>query len=215
MDELWRLAPHPPILEFIPKSFVEDLPRLHPGYPELHRYLWGRGISQLTYEHFNVRVNPCLPELAFCFTNIHGNVVGVVFRNIYDKKISGLKIEGVDLPKKAKKGAWFGLHLVDVSKPLLVCEGEIDCMLAYEHGFKNVVSPGGMSLTKQQARAIYNREILVGFDSDKAGEFGWKQVQRLWPNKKLRKIDWTPYKDVGEIKTIREFWNKIGEYGDV
>jgi len=209
LSEDWRLALRPILLDFIPKSIVWQFPLLNPGYPELHRYLRNRGISPLTYERFGVRVNPGLSELAFIFTNIHGNPIGMVFRNIYDKKISGLKIEGVELPKKAKRGAWFGMHLIDVSKPLLVCEGEMDAMLAYEFGYTNVASPGGMSLTKQQARAIYNKEILVGFDSDKAGNYGWEQVKKLWPDKRLTKINWSPFKDVGEIKNSRDFWRII------
>lgn len=112
------------ILDCVPPSIVEQFPPVSPDFPELHKYLESRGISEETYSRFNVRTGMEPSELGFCFTNILGNVIGMVFRDIYTKKINGLKVEGVDLPKKAKAGAFFGMHLVDIARPLLIVEGE-------------------------------------------------------------------------------------------
>ena len=191
----------------IPEIILREFPLLTPEYVEIHNYLASRGITQEAYKYFGIRVNPAENELAFCYSNILGNTLGIVFRKITEKKIIGLSVEGVELPKRAKLGAWFGTHLVNVTAPLLIVESELDCLRCYEFGFKNVVSPGGAQVTKQQVKALYNQEVLLGFDSDAAGKHGNNKLKNML--KRGRIINWAPYKDPGEINTREEFWSKI------
>jgi DNA primase len=218
-DDSWRMAPHPLALDFVPSAILNLFPKVTlDEVPEIHNYLRNRGISKLTYEHFDVRYNE-YKELVFVFTNILGNPLGLIFRSITEKKIRGLKIEclefaGISLPKKARAGAWFGMHLVNITEPLMIVEAEIDCMRAYEFGFTNVVSPGGMSVTKQQVRALYNKKIFIGFDSDEAGRTGTRQFINLLPkNTEKWIVDWgvVRVKDPGEIQYKKDFYKALSQ----
>ena len=211
----WRMAPHPLALDFVPTAIVNLFPRICPEkFPELDNYLRSRGISERTYKKFDVRASE-RGELVFLFTNLLNNVLGVVFRNISDKKIRGLKLEllelqGIQLPKKAKRGAWFGLHLIDITLPLLIVESELDVMKIHEWGHKNVVCPGGMSATKQQMKALYNKRLYVGFDSDKAGKEGMQLfLKNVNKDKEVWIVDWSlkGAKDPGDLTNSEDFYD--------
>ena len=211
----WRVAGSPPLLPFLPTPILKLFPLLNEySNPKLHRYLEGRGVSQEVYQRFAVRFNEW-GELVFSYTNLTANVVGLVFRNIETKKISGLKIpelseDGIELPKKARMGAWFGLHLIDVKAPLLIVESEICAMFSYQCGFKNVISPGGMGPTKAQIKAVPNRNIYLAFDSDSAGRQGMEQTtNRIGKTKRVWWVDWNldgNTKDPSDLQNAVEFW---------
>lgn len=216
----WRLSGVPPLLTFLPTPILNLFPLLSPeSNPKLHSYLKSRGISQKVYTRFGVRYNEW-DELVFPYTSIIGNTIGVVFRNIETKKISGLKIgplteDHIELPKKARMGAWFGLHLIDIAQSLLIVEGEIDAMFAYQCGFTNVISPGGMGPTKSQIGIIPNKVIYLGFDADEAGLHGMKQTTyRLGNQKRVWWVNWNVQgkgKDPGDLKTSYNFWNCLAK----
>lgn len=124
----WRLLPSPMGMGFLPHPLVEHFPLLSStvGGGTLHNYLtYHRGVSEASYKWFGVRTLREDPHvLVFPFTNLLGNVIGLVLRNVITKKIRSLAINDWELPSKGKAGAWFGLGKLDVSKPALVVEGE-------------------------------------------------------------------------------------------
>ena len=210
MKDNWRIAPHSKELPFIPTPIVESYPLLALSleHPELHNYLEGRGIGSPSYTRFGIRAGH-KGDLAFPFTNIHGNVMGLVFRNVVDKTIRGLHLtdleeEGFVFPSRAKTGAWFGLHLLNITDWVIVVEGEIDAMRVYDLGWDSVISPGGTGVSKQQAATIYNKKIYIGFDSDEAGKTGAKRLAKLWKDKRVKLIDWNVVgaKDPGELENV-------------
>jgi len=217
----WRLAGVPPFLTFLPTPILNLFPLLSArSNPKLHSYLKGRGILETTYKRFGVRFNEW-DELVFSHTSLVGRTIGIIFRNVETKKISGLKIpslteDGIELPKKARMGAWFGLNLLDIAQPLLIVEAEICAMFAYQCGFTNVISPGGMGPTKAQIKAIHNKTIFLGYDSDEAGRSGMEQTtNRLLkqdPDRIIYYIDWNRQgkgKDPTDLKTKENFWNCV------
>ena len=217
----WRLSGVPPLLTFLPTPILNLFPLLSPeGNFKLHSYLKSRGISQAIYTRFGVRFNEW-DELVFPYTSILNNVIGIVFRNVDTKKISGLKVpalveDGIGLPKKARMGAWYGLNLINFAQPLLIVESEICAMFAYQCGFTNVISPGGMGPTKAQIKSIPNKTIFLGYDSDAAGRSGMEQTtNRLLKrdlNRTIYYIDWNRQgkgKDPSDLKTKENFWNCV------
>lgn len=210
----WRMSPHPLCLDFVPTAIVDLFPRVsEEAFPELDNYLRNRGISERAYKHFDVRASEW-DELVFLFTSILGSVMGIVFRNIEDKRIRTLRLElleaqGIKLPKKSKRGAWFGLHLVNVAQPLLIVEAELDCAKVWEWDYHNVVSPGGMSATKQQMKVLYNKKIFLGFDSDPAGKEGTRLfLKNVDKSKEVWVVDWSLHeaKDPGDIISSEDFY---------
>lgn len=53
----------------------------------------------------------------------------------------------------------------------ILVEGYFDCIVPYQHGFRNVVASLGTSLTPDQVRILgrYTRNVLVNYDPDSAG----------------------------------------------
>jgi DNA primase len=54
----------------------------------------------------------------------------------------------------------------------IICEGQIDLIRCYEHGFKNVVAPQGTAFTEHHGRLLkrYADEVILCFDADGAGQ---------------------------------------------
>jgi twinkle protein len=62
------------------------------------------------------------------------------------------------------KPGLYGFDNTDPEKPLVICEGEIDCMIIYQAGFQNVVSVGaGANSLKELIEQ--NKTFLDSFDS--------------------------------------------------
>jgi DNA primase len=179
----------------------------------LHNYLVRhRGISEASYRWFGTRTVPGEPHvLALPFTNLLGNVVGLALRNVITKQVRSLAVEGWDVPKKGKMGSWYGLSTLRPNSPILIVESELCAMKAHTFGFTNVIAPGGVGITKAQAKAIPSgSQVLLGLDSDVAGRENTPHFRkRLGRGIRVRLVDWSPHKDVGDIETREEFWDKI------
>lgn len=208
----WRLLPVPTNLGFIPHPIVDQFPRLSPRH-SLHNYLLHhRGISEDSYRWFGIRTVPGDPHtLVFPYTNLLGNVVGLVLRNVITKEIRSLALEGWDLPKKGKLGSWFGLERLSAGRDILVVESELDAMKAHTFGFTNVIAAGGAGITKAQGKAIFSGScVFLGFDADKAGRDGILGFRRrVRRSVRVWTIDWSPYKDAGEIEEREKFWERV------
>lgn len=86
-------------------------------------------------------------------------------------------------------------------KPIILVEGENDLMSVYEAGYQNVACLGGMpSEDSLSALERCESEILVAFDHDAAGDGYLETVNRLYPEKILRKISFpSTYNDIDEF----------------
>ena len=209
----WRLLPSPAGLGFIPWPIIEEFPLLSTRHVMLHNYMvHHRGIREESYRWFGVRTVPGDPHvLALPFTNLLGNVVGLALRNIITKEVRSLAVEGWDIPKKGKLGSWHGLEKLQPNSPILVVESELCAMKAHTFGFVNVLAPGGAGITKAQAKAIPSgSQVLLGLDADKAGRENTPHFRkRLGRGVRVKLVDWSPFKDVGDIETKEEFWKRI------
>ena len=212
-DDKWIIEAHSDVLDFIPQPVVDIFPNVtSKRFPELHQYLLNRGISEKTYTRFDVRATP-RRDLVFIFTNILGNAKAIVYRSMINKRISILKAEhlqltGIQFPKKGESGAWFGIHLIEIGKPLLIVESEIDQMRSYELGFHNVIASGGTGVTKQQVKSLQNQVIYIGFDSDSPGKKGARRLAKMiGDSASVWFVDWSyaKAKDAGDIRKKDDF----------
>jgi len=75
-----------------------------------------------------------------------------------------------------KGSTLYGLHAtwqaVRDQNRVVVVEGYVDLLIPYQAGIKNIVASLGTSLTETQVRLLrrYTKNVVVGFDPDKAGE---------------------------------------------
>ena len=122
---------------------------------EVLEYLYQREISDATIEHFKIG-------------SVDG---GVVFPYFVDGELQHTKTKMFkrdEQPYVQSKGGgkcFFNLDSIDFGRPVVVCEGEIDCMSLHEAGHTNCISvPNGASLGDDPLRREYIASSLKMFD---------------------------------------------------
>lgn len=109
------------------------------------------------------------------------------------------------------KPGLFNYDGVNKNTPLIICEGEFDCMIIYQSGFKNVVSVGAganslTDLIEQYKTFLDGFESLIIFsDNDEAGRSMERDFLKAFPDK-VRLID----KLIMQLKDANEEYLKGG-----
>lgn len=126
---------------FAKKAF--DMPRMDdllPATENIYRYFASRKISKDTVDAFRIMATP-EGDIAFPFYE-NGEVPFLKFRRTEKLKPGDKRQKEWRVPNT--KAILFGLDMCVYSKPLVITEGQIDCMSLYEAGVRNVVSvPSG------------------------------------------------------------------------
>ena len=139
-------------------------------------YMQTRGISKQTLDYAGVKQDD-KGNIVFAYRNLLGDVEMVKYRPA--RKVA----KGENKMWAAPNGRplLYGMHQVDTTKPVLVCEGEIDRLAAIEAGYSNAVSvPNGASgLTWIEENWPWLEQIeqfVLWFDNDPAGQKGLHEV---------------------------------------
>lgn len=144
----------------------------------VHEYFNRRGISDDTLEYLGIG------------NDGHGNAVFNYFDD--NDVLTMVKYRPARSVKKGEPKMWcqqgadtspllFNMNRVNISQPLLITEGELDCMSAIEAGYFNTVSiPLGAQNT-HWIEECWNwleqfEDIIVAFDNDEAGLKARKDV---------------------------------------
>lgn len=178
-------------------------------------FLESRGISPETAKHFNLFG----ADKFFGRLNKQASAIG--FPYYRDGKLTAAKyraIESKDFTQDSGGAQdFFGLDHVDPSKPLIIVEGEIDALTAYEAGIGNVVSvPSGapMKVTNGRIDASEDRKfsfvwhsidliqsvpyVVIATDNDTAGQSLAEELARRIGKAKCRLVDFE-MKDFNEV----------------
>lgn len=155
--------------------------QLKPLTDECKKYLKTRWLTDETLKHFGIMSfenNIAIPYMD------NSGITGVKHRKPIKK------------PPKPKylsiSGSQFGLFNrlnADTSIPLVIVEGEIDCMIVYQAGYKNVVSvgTGANALNKliSQEKNFLNQfpYLIVFSDNDEAGDNMDEKMLKEFPEK--------------------------------
>lgn len=119
------------------------------------------------YDRFRNRV-------MFPIIEINGKVVGFSGRRHPNEDKGGKYVNTSDTPVYKKSKTLFGFNFAKnhCAKQLLVVEGNMDVVSLHKAGFENTIGTLGTAFTSEQARMIarYTNEIVLGFDSDAAGQ---------------------------------------------
>ncbi len=182
-----------------------------------YNYLHSRGISRATADKLKLfsskkffkRLEKESDCIGFPYYR-DGALVSAKYRSIPDK----------DFTQEAG-GAhdFFGLHLVDPTKPLVIVEGEIDCLSAIEAGIENVVSvPAGApqqvsagKVSPQEDRKfsfVWNANellsqvphVILATDQDGPGQALTEELARRIGKEKCRVCKFDK-KDLNEVLT--------------
>ena len=122
------------------KQFVLPTTKLLPCTQEIYDYFGNRGISRETVDAYKIQ------------SDVHGNIVFPFYQNgvlVFEKFRAPKKPQpgdphGKEWRSPGTKPILFGMDQCSFSYPLVITEGEIDCMSLTEAGIDNVVSvPSG------------------------------------------------------------------------
>lgn len=174
-------------------------PTIHNSYTEsILSYCEKRNISKSTIDYVGVKEN----NGSVCFE--YRNELGEHLANKYRKT---KKSEGPKMwfEKGTNVNTLFNMDKVNVSEPLLITEGEFDCLSAIESGFKNAVSiPSGVNSTNEWITSNWTfieqfEEVIIWFDNDEAGIKGAREVFNRLPNASVKIVRCEIANDINEL----------------
>ena len=178
---------------------LKKAPTKHNNYTEnILSYCEKRNISKSTIDYVGVKENNN------CVVFEYKNELGEHLANKYRKT---KKSEGPKMwfEKGTNVNTLFNMDKVNVSEPLLITEGEFDCLSAIESGFKNAVSiPSGVNSTNQWITTNWTwleqfEEVIIWFDNDEAGIKGAREVFNRLPNASVKIVRCEIANDINEL----------------
>ncbi|MFT9495849.1 CHC2 zinc finger domain-containing protein [Anaerosolibacter sp.] len=167
-----------PVLNKDKRPYVYPAEEQNADTAQIEKYLSLRKISKRTIDYAGVKQDKD-GNIAFEFKNQDGVLMLVKYRPARKLKDG----ENKTWCQKDKDTApiLYGMNKIDPSKPLLICEGEIDRLSAIEAGFYNAVSvpfgAGNYSWIEYNWNWLEQFEkIIIWSDADAAGEKMRKEV---------------------------------------
>lgn len=158
-----------------------------------------RGISDKTLNYVGVKEN----NGTVCFE--YRNELGEHVANKYRKTKKSSKGPKMWFEEGTNINTLFNMDKIDVTKPLLISEGECDCLAAIESGFTNTVSiPSGVNSTNQWIEANWTwleqfEEVILWFDNDDPGKKGVKEVSNRLTNNIVKIVRCEEANDINEL----------------
>ena len=160
----------------------------------------------------------CISENTIKYANVKednkGNIV-FIYKNEIGEHITNKYRPARKINKDKKElKMWFEsdtnintLYLMDkadITKPLVICEGEFDALSLIEAGYKNAVSvPTGCKstewITTNWTWLEQFEEIILWYDNDEAGKEGVNEVFNRLPNKVVKIVYSDICNDINEI----------------
>lgn len=174
-------------------------PTKHENYNKnILTYCEKRNISKATIDYVGVKENNN------CVVFEYRNELGEHLANKYRKT---KKSEGPKMwfEKGTNVNTLFNMDKINISDPLLITEGEFDCLSAIEAGFKNAVSiPSGVNGTNEWITSNWTfieqfEEIIIWFDNDEAGIKGAREVFNRLPNASVKIVRCEVANDINEL----------------
>ena len=174
-------------------------PTKHENYNKnILTYCEKRNISKNTIDYVGVKENNN------CVVFEYRNELGEHLANKYRKT---KKSEGPKMwfEKGTNVNTLFNMDKINISEPLLITEGEFDCLSAIESGFKNTVSiPSGVNSTNEWITSNWTfieqfEEIIIWFDNDEAGIKGARDVFNRLPNSSVKIVRCEVANDINEL----------------
>lgn len=116
-------------------------------------------------------------RIMFPIHNHLGKVVGFTGRILpqLDQGMMGKYINSPETPifqkSKLLYGFWKSKEGIRASKTAVLVEGQMDYLMTWQSGVKNVIASSGTALTAEHLRAIHRlaEELVLSFDNDTAG----------------------------------------------
>ncbi len=124
----------------------------------------GRGL----YARFRHRI-------MFPIRNDHGDVIAFSGRVLRAEDSPAKYMNSPTTPIFNKSEVFFGFdkskRAIHKAEKAIICEGQIDMLMAYEAGIDNIIAPLGTAFTSHHARLLkrHTDQVVLCYDSDNAG----------------------------------------------
>lgn len=164
-----------------PESFLSAYyPVSFKSTPWAAQYLDQRGVARSVVERFDLRADPMQGRVIVPIRDYAGTLRGVVGRStIPDAKLRYLHYKVSDAEGSARGFTWFGENLIDVSKPVVVCEGSFDVM-SVTRAYANAVGTMGTAVRKPVRTWWLNvTRWITMFDAGPSGDVARQRFERL------------------------------------
>lgn len=128
------------------------------------------GISLATQAEFNIAYDPQTNYIAIPIFDSIGSLVGVKARYFGEPDEHHSKYTHLEKCNKAKVlyGYWQNREFIKNNQYIIVVESEKSVLKLVEHGYRNVVSTGGKTISKYQVELITRTGCIpiIAFDKD-------------------------------------------------
>lgn len=145
-------------------------------FPQAKAYVEGRGVPLALALDMDLKFDPMQNMIGFPYYNIAGRFAGMRGRSIFN--VGNVHYDYTCNKVNNAKLVLLGEHLIDWSKPVVICEGEFDratIMRVYSNTVANLTA----SLSAEKLKTLEMAVSLVGFwDSDKAGEMAAEKMHK-------------------------------------
>jgi len=188
-------------------TFTNQVKELRPITQECVDYISKRGITKETMQAFELQTYK--DRIAFPYYKFE-TLVGVKTRlpRKHCKETDGEKMLSVT----GSKPYLFNAKNIELGGDLIVCEGEFDCMVLWQCGFKNVVSVGAgansVNSLLDQAKDIFDKfdTLIIVSDNDPSGD----NMDAMFTEKfgtKVKLVD----KKIYKLNDVNEDYIKHGQ----
>ncbi len=121
-----------------------------------------------TYDYFRDRI-------MFPICDTQGRIIAYSGRILHDDGKSAKYMNSPETPLFNKSRSLFGLHLAKPSMRKMdfsiLCEGQLDVVLAHQAGWTSAVASSGTAATQEQFEILgkVSNNVVIAYDGDKAG----------------------------------------------
>uniref|UniRef100_A0A6M3LVQ2 Putative DNA topoisomerase-primase n=1 Tax=viral metagenome TaxID=1070528 RepID=A0A6M3LVQ2_9ZZZZ len=155
-----------------------------------------RGIPDWVQNLCRIRYSAEDQALVFPLTDIRGGTYLCRMRSRKKKSIWTLTPEraGVpelEFPRLVDAGVWFGMFLIDWSRPVMVVEAEMDAARLKALGYFNAIASATSNVTDAQIDSLTADTLILGYDADRSGQHAHARIRdRLEGKVNLFEADW-------------------------
>lgn len=173
---------------------LQAIHRWHDTMPAIRRGYWyTRGLTDSTIDKYLLGWDGKRYTIPCLYRNIPFGI----------KRRQSEVDDGIDYKYVMTTGSRAGLYNADIlweTGSVVICEGEIDCLLLNQYGYPAVSSTAGANTFKPQWAHLFShvRQIWLLYDNDEAGMRGMMKTHATLRRAKIVRLP-QAVKDIGEL----------------
>lgn len=176
------------------------MPTIHKNdISKVIKYIESRKISKATMDYVGIKEEK--GNVVFEYRNEFGNHVSNKYRPAKKLNSGDLKMW---FEKDTNSNTLFNMDKINIDKPLIICEGEFDCMSLIECGLTNSVSVPTGCHSVEWLEVNWDfisqfEEVVICFDNDEAGKKASRDIASRLENDTIKIVNISQCNDVNEL----------------